>query len=394
MIRILSEKGKVPVPCTVTEVNGENTGFTPITEPANCAGTYTLQDPQNTRCLSVEPHDGHWGMFVDLASPDDEITCISMGDPDLPWWQVAVGARSPAAHSARGIRIGIIDVLFRPGPHFERFELVEPDRLKKFSFVSADGHGRQVSAIVRGRGPGKYQGLARDAEVFFVDASVANDVGAASDTKLDRARVIDGIRNLWESYDVDIINLSCGFGAHDFPDLEEAVEEAADNGAVCICAAGNSITLPIEAPARYNAAVAVCGVGFTGVADFPTFLGRLVVKAERDKSPTGCAVRTWRQGVPFLHSGTAWGPQLRAFAPSLGINLRSENGRIREYYGTSYASPIVGSVLACALSGDQIYRELSGRERYDHALRRLEEISVGLDLASGGSSAGMPLLQR
>jgi len=394
MIRILSEGGKALVPCTVTEVRGESTGFTPITQPANCAGTYTLRDPANTRCLRIEPHDEHWGMFVDIASPDDEINCISMGDMDLPWWQVAVGARSPPVHSALGIKIGIIDVLFRPGPHLERFELAEPGRLKKFSFVSADGHGRQVSAIVGGRGPGKYQGLARDAEVFFVDASVADDVGAASENDLDRARVVDGIRTLWENYHVDIINLSCGFGAHDFEDLEEAIEEAADNGAICICAAGNSVSLPIEAPARYKAAVAVCGVGFTGVADLPTFLGRLAVKAGRDKSPFGCAIKTWRQGVPFLHSGTAWGLELKAFGPSLGINLRSENGRIREYYGTSYASPIVGSVLACALSGDQIYQKLSGRERYFYALRRLEEISVGLDLAPGGSPAGMPLLQR
>ncbi|MGJ4953550.1 S8 family serine peptidase [Bradyrhizobium sp. HKCCYLS20291] len=333
-------------------------------------------------------------MFVELASPDDDIECISMGDPDLPWWQVAVGAKHPAVHSARGIRIGIIDVLFRPGPHFGQFKLVEPERLKKFSSVSADGHGRQVSAIVQGRGPGGYHGLARDADVFFIDASVAEEDGTLSETKLDRARVIDGIRNLWETYQVDIINLSCGFGPLEFPDLEDAVEEAADNGAICICAAGNSVTIPIEAPARYEAAVAVCGVGFTGVAAHPTFLGRLVERARRENTPVGCAVRTWRHGVPFLHSGTAWGPELGAFAPSLGINLRSENGRIREYYGTSYASPIVGSVLACELSRDQIYRDLSGRDRYQHALRRLGQISSPINLAFGGSAAGMPLLQR
>ncbi|MBN8987924.1 MAG: S8/S53 family peptidase [Rhizobiales bacterium] len=394
MIRIWSEGGEALVPCTVTEVRDEGTGFSPITEPANCAGTYTLRSAKQTQCLRIEPHDGHWGMFVDIGSPDDQIHCISMGDPDLPWWQVAVGARSPAVHSARGIKIGIIDVLFRPGPNLVDFELTEPGRLEEFSSTSADGHGRQVSAIVAGRGPGKYRGLARDAQVFFIDASVADDTGAASETVLDHARVVDGIRNLWENYDADIINLSCGFGTQDLPDLEEAIELAADNGTICICAAGNSVMLPIEAPARYEAAVAVCGVGFTGVADFPTFLGRLARKAEREKSPFGCEVKTWPHGVPFLHSGTAWGVELNAFAPSLGITLGSENGRIREYYGTSYASPIVGSVLACALAGDQIYRKLAGRARYLHALRRLQEISVGLDLAPGGSQAGMPLLQR
>ncbi|UPJ49336.1 S8/S53 family peptidase [Bradyrhizobium sp. 200] len=317
-----------------------------------------------------------------------------MGDPDLPWWQVAVGARTPAVHSALGIKIGIIDVLFRPGPNMMNFTLAEPERLEEFSSVSADGHGRQVSAIVAGRGPGKYRGLARDADVFFVDASRADDTGAASETGLDHARVVDGIRNLWESFDVDIINLSCGFGTQDLPDLEDVIKEAADNGVICICAAGNSVELPIEAPARYEAAVAVCGVGFTGVADFPTFMGRLARKAERQNWPFGCGIQTWPQGVPFVHSGTAWGLELNAFAPSLGIIIRSENGRIREYYGTSYAAPIVGSVLACALSRDQIYRKLSGRSRYFHALQRLQEISVSVGLAPKGSQAGMPLLQR
>jgi subtilisin family serine protease len=377
----------------VTEFTRESTGYKKIAGPADCDGRYTLHDPEQTRSLKIEPHDGHWGMLVDIKSPDDEIHCISMGDPDLPWWQIAAGARSPARHSARGIKIGILDVLFKPGPGLAHFTWAEPERLKAFSSVPADGHGRQVSAIMAGRGPGKYSGLASKAEAFFVDVSTADDAGAASQTGVAIERVVDGIRKLSEDYGVDIINLSCGFDSRDLPNLEGAVEEAAHNGAICICAAGNSINHPIEVPARYDAAVAVCGVGFTGVADEPTFLGRLVRTARQTGALFGCAIRTWPRGVPFVHSGTAWGADLNAFAPSLGIVLRSENGRIMEHNGTSYAAPIVGSVLACALSGDQIYRDLSGRERYDYALRRLEEISVKLNLAAAGSRAGMPLLQ-
>lgn len=394
MIRILSEAGTALVPCTVTEFGDESTGFRQITQPASCDGAYTLRDPEHARCLKIEPHDGHWGMLVELALVGDQVRCVSMGDPDRPWWQAAVGAKDPPRHSGRGIRIGIIDVLFTPRPDLTHLALAEPARLTAFSSVPADGHGRQVSAIVAGRGPGRYRGLASDGDAVFVDASAPDQAGAVSETAVDHARVVDGIRRLWESHHVDIVNLSCGFGTHELPDLEDAVEEAADNGVICICAAGNSVVEPIEVPARYEAAVAVCGVGFTAVADEPTFLGRLARKARQENWPSGCAIPTWPEGVPFLHAGTAWGPELDAFAPSLGINLSSADGRIMEHNGTSYAAPIVAGVLACELSDDQIYHQLSGRDRYLHARQRLSEISVGLDLAPAGSPAGMPLLRR
>jgi subtilisin len=247
-----------------------------------------------------------------------------------------------------------------------------------------------------GRGPGKYRGLARDAKAFFLDASVGDDAGVLSATEVDHGRVVDGIRNL-ANHGVDIINLSCGFETTHRPyladALEAAVEDAADRGTICICAAGNAAWTPVEVPARFDAAVAVAGIGFTGVADVPTFVGRLARVAERERL-VGRPIGTWPNGPPFLHHGTAWGPEIDVLGPSLGIVVKDEGGRLREYYGTSYAAPIVGSVLACTLSRDQIYGKLSGRARYVHALRRLGEISVDLGLKPSGSSCGLPLLRR
>jgi subtilisin len=393
-IAIKSESGSSFCPCAVTECVEDRGGLLPITEPAHCEGEYTLRFPERTHILKIDPEDGHWSMSVEISSADDEIRCISMGDTDFPWWQVVVGAKRPAVHSARRIKIGLIDVLFRPGAELKHLRLLEPERLEAFASVPAEGHGRVVSAVLAGRGPGKYCGLARDAEAFFLDASVSDDEGVPSDTRVDHARVLDGIRNLSENHGVDIINLSCGFDTKDdLPDLEDAIEDAADRGTICICAAGNAAWEPVAVPARYDAAVAVAGIGFTGVAEFPTFVGRLARVAERERL-LGQPIGTWPKGLPFLYHGTAWGPEIDVLGPSAGVILKGEGGRISEYYGTSYAAPIVAGVLACALSGDQIYRELSGRPRHAHALRRLGEISVDLGLNPPGSSTGLPLLRR
>jgi subtilisin family serine protease len=288
--------------------------------------------------------------------------------------------------------VGIIDLLFKPATELEHLSFVDPQRLAKWgSLIGAEGHGQQVSAVLAGRGPDGYRGLASKADIFFVDASMPGDDGSLSRVDVDHARVQDGIRNLSKNHQVDIINLSCGFGGLHLPDLEDKIEEAADLGTLCICAAGNSGNDPVEVPARYDAAVAVGGIGFTQVADPPTCLGHNAAQAEAD-GLLGTFVSR-RFGQPFVDKGTSFGPEIDALAPSMGVVIKSSGGAIFDCNGTSYATPIVSSVLACALANDQIYRELKGRERHVHARRRLDEISVDLGLPPRGSGAGLPVLQ-
>lgn len=380
--------------CLVMEIaEGDAPGlWTETTGQSLCTGEYVLQLPERTRMLQITPLDGHWSMVVEIDSPDMDIQMLSMGDANLPWWQLLVGAKRKATHSAKGMRVGIIDLLFKPATELKHLTFVNPQRLTEWeSSIGVEGHGQQVSAVLAGRGPGGYRGLASKAHIFFIDASVPNGDGSLSRVDVDHARVLDGIRNLSKNHQVDIINLSCGFAGHDLPDLEDAVEQAADLGTLCICAAGNSSGHPVEVPARYDAAVAVGGIGFTEVADLPTCLGHNAAQAVADGGLGTFVSRLF--GRPFQDTGTCSGPEINAFAPSMGVIIKSPGGAISDCFGTSYASPIVSAVLACALANDQIYRDLKGRERHIHARRRLGEISVDLGLPPGGFHAGLPVLQ-
>lgn len=393
-IRMKSGRHRGFCTCLVTEIaEGDQPGlWKEVSGQSLCTGEYFLEAPDLTKLLQITPLDGHWSMVVEVNSPDMDIQMVSMGDTDLPWWQQLVGAKRRATHSAKGIKVGIIDLLFKPDPELKHLNFVDSQRLAQWaSVIGAEGHGQQVSAVLAGRGPGAYRGLASSADIFFIDASVPDGHGSLSRVDVDHARVLDGVRNLSKNHRVDIINLSCGFGSNALPDLEDAIEEAADLGTLCICAAGNSGGQPVEVPARYNSTIAVGGIGFTGVADQPTCLGHNAAQARAD-GLLGTFVSK-RFGLPFVDTGTCNGPELGAFSPSMGVVIKSSTGTIFDCNGTSYAAPIVTSVIACALAKDQIYGELTGRERHEHARRRLDEISVDLGLPFGGSSAGLPVLQ-
>lgn len=381
--------------CAVREVSeGDKPGlYKEITDRTNCTGEYSLRRPKETRMLKIWPTDGHWSMIVEVASPNDNIRLISTGDVDFPWWQVVVGAKKKAMHSAKGIRIGVIDLLFQPEASLKHVKFLEPDRLIELAPLIPDdqNHGRQVTAILSGRGPGKFRGLASKAEIFFLDASVLEN-GRLSAYDVDHARVRDGILNLAQNHKVDVINLSCGFGTRYLPDLKDAVEEAADLGTLCICAAGNSNKMPVEVPASYKQAIAVGGVGFSEVADIPTIMGLLAAPA-KEKRALG-AFSNPQFGKPFLDPGAAWGPEVDVLAPSMGVVLKSREEEIIDCFGTSYAAPIVSSVLACALANDQIYQDLKNRPRYEYARRKLGEISVDLAIPRAKNPAGFPVLQR
>lgn len=372
---------------------GDSPGFfVEVTGTTDCSGEYSLAHPNDTRMLKVWPSDGHWSMMTEVASPNENIRLLSVGDTDFPWWQAIVGAKRKAVHSANGMRIGVIDVLFSQERNLQHVSFIEPERLQLAPLAPIrSNHGRQVTAILAGRGPSKYRGLASAAQFFFLDASVIEATGHISPDAIDHARVRDGIVNLAKNHRVDLINLSCGFGTHDLPDLKDAVEEAADLGTLCICAAGNSSTEPVEVPARYEETIAVGGIGFSEVADEPTFMGLWASEARQagalGEFPSG------QFGKPFLDPSAACGDEIDVLAPSMGVVIKSSGSEISDCFGTSYAAPIACSVLACALANDQIYRGLESRARYDHARRKLQEISVDLGLP-GVNPGRFPVLQR
>lgn len=394
MIRFQSSRGGGLCHSRVHEMTvDENGRWSELGAETACAGEYTPQFAETSK-LRVFPSDGHWGMLVDVGgvNPQD-VQCIKISDLDLPWWQRVMGATAASDHSARKIKIGIVDIAFR-----------RPKQLKKLTFVAEDtiewdrvdaakaDHGLQIAAIVAAQGPGKYRGLAHRGEIYFVNAADILDDGSYHPTDVDHASVVDGIRSLALDHRVDLINLSVGFGQKLLPDLQGVIREAAEAGVLCICAAGNSRQDPVVVPARYPETIAVGGLGFTGLAEFPALVGFWAQMADKfgqlsDEtfSRFGRAYRDW---------SSACGPEVNVYAPSMGVVVKA-GGKVEELYGTSFATAIVTSVLACRLAKDKVYAALTKRERYLYAREALLDISGVVEgLEEDSRDASLPSLAR
>lgn len=390
MIRFQSGRRRGLCPSRVHEMGFEENRWREIGDETTCSGEYTLRFSE-TKKLRVFPSDGHWGMLVEVDGSDpQDVKCIQVKDLELPWWQRVVGATPTSDYSAQKIKIGIIDIAFRSPKQLQKLKFVAEETIE-WDRIQAAGpvHGLQVAAIVGAKGPGKYRGLAHRGEIYFVNAADVLPDGSYHPTDVDHASVVDGIRNLALNHSVDLINLSLGFDQELLPDLEGVIKEAANAGTLCICAAGNSRTMPVAAPARYSETVAVGGLGFTGVADLPALIGLWARMAE--SGPLSDEEFS-EFGRAYLDWSTARGPEIDVFAPSMGIFLQA-GGKDAELYGTSFAAAIVTSVLACRLANDKVYEKLTNRERYLHARNALFEISKVIDgLEENSLAARLPSL--
>jgi subtilisin len=384
-IRIVSShSSRPPVVCRVSEYSADA-----LLRTALCKGVYDVADPDRAMLLMISPLDGHWSKTVDYDPNLQEVCCDPIvGDIDAPWWQALVHGSSVAPRSAAKLRIGVIDLLYEAPAELQHVAFVDPDDWKQSirNLGNRQLHGQRVSAIVSARGPDGFRGLAWDAELFFVDASFVGQQGASG---VDSARVVDGVRTLSSIHNVDIINISCGFGQAELPDLEDRIEEAADAGTLCICAGGNTGGALVEMPASLPTTIGVGGIGFTGVAPLDSVMGELAGDATND-GLLGTGQTGW-PGRPFHDRRTSEGAGIDVSAPSMGVVVRS-GGQISDLSGTSFACPIVVGVLACELAKDVSYLHSSGRKRYDLARQRLASITrpIGLDPKKVGN--GVPVV--
>ena len=353
----------------------------------NCGdGRYEIRHPKKSTALYIAPESGHWSHYWDIEPDVDTVQCkpiITGGS--RPWWQRVVGVDHRS--SARGMKIGIIDHVFPKTRALSHVTIIDEERrvpsVRAALMPHARVHGQQIATMLAGSTPKEWRGIARDAGFYFVDATLFED-GAIVPERVDDARVRNGIEVLSLDYGVDLINLSCGFGQQDRADLEDSVEEAADHGTLCICAAGNS-SGPPEIPAAFHAAIGVAGVGFTEVCPDGTILHAYGMEASTGKNFPGF-------GHAFANINSAKGEGIDVCGPGIGIVIPTSKG-VADFHGTSYASPIVTGVLACRLMKDKEYHALKGRQRYERAKNVLFAMVRDLGLEISEMGRGMPYLQ-
>lgn len=236
-----------------------------------------------------------------------------------------------------------------------------------------------------------FHGVAIEAEIVAVD--IGKDHNPA---KWDFEKIAPGIRQAVKN-GASLINVSGGTERPEDPNemnevsvqLERAVRYAYSKGCVVVAAVGNASKQPVAIPACLTDVVGVGAVGERDIAPEGTLMARYeevsIEKKRLGRTPSGAGV--------FHLGDTSVGDGLDAVAPGIGIFVSNAAGVSKEWIGTSFASPIVVGVLACALSQDKRYAELSGAAKSDHAVNLLRRLCVDVGLPPAYQGWGLPFLK-
>ncbi|MEM9924305.1 MAG: S8 family peptidase [Cyanobacteria bacterium P01_D01_bin.50] len=201
--------------------------------------------------------------------------------------------------------------------------------------MDIEGHGTHISGTIAGTNNDYgVTGIAYDAQIMPV--KVLNDFGSGSSTS-----VTNGIYYAVDN-GADVINLSLA-GSFPSPNIEAAIEYAADRGVTVVMAAGNNGEEKLSYPARY--------------AD-----------------EYGIAVGAVDNNQNMAQFSNRAGSESLAYVTAPGVNIYSTlpNDKYDYYSGTSMAAPHVSGVVALMLSANpnldskvirQTFEETSGNSK-------------------------------
>lgn len=228
-------------------------------------------------------------------------------------------------------------------------------------------HGTMTSAVAAGNGKmshGLYRGLASDADLVLVQ--VQNDTQRISDEAIVRA--LSWIAHKSIELNIRVVNLSIGADETDLPKdnpVNRAVRRLVTQGVVVVAAAGNDGIRKLIPPASAPEAITVGGLDDHSLfshEQLELWHSNYGVTRDEAMKPDLVAPSIW-VAAPVLP-----GSQVEREALSLfeqrhrGPNASEVEERIKQlklitpYYqhvdGTSFAAPIVASIIACMLEAD------------------------------------------
>lgn len=330
--------------------------------------------------MIVTPLDGYWTTVAVGGATRIVCQAIVQQDGGIGWWHQVLGFSQVEPGQGAGMRVGIIDTGCRP--HAALRHVTQIGTFGRNSFAPEDystsGHGTHVCGIlgahtVAGRG---YWGLAPGAELLV--ATVTND-----EAQWDIANAVCALS---EDHAIPLINISLGAPLRSRI-LAEAIEDAADLGCVCICAAGNSRG-DVLWPARLPNAVAVSAIGSRADHVEGTFAAtRLPPLGDGEAGDAA-----WPLAVFSCR-----GPEVNCCGPGVGIvsthvDSFGHEGWV-DFSGTSMAAPAVCGALAVHLARSATFRNLpADASRAAFIWQALDEICRSLDLPADQQGRGMPFL--
>jgi serine protease AprX len=337
------------------------------------------------------------------ATPGECDLTAEIGEQILPT-PLRVGADE--RFTGRGVTIAFLDSGFYPHPDLTEpenrilhYTSVIPEEATEEAFRTPDvssWHGTMTSVVAAGNGHlsgGRYRGIASDARVVLV--KVCGPGGPHHD------HIRAGLEWVIENrgrYGIRVVNVSCAGdreGSYLTDELSRRADDAVRAGLVVVCAAGNSGHLPhhpVLPPASAPSVITVGGVNDKNTLDpaddemYPSSYGPTVdgvqkpevvapsillaapilpgtqVAAEAELLARLKAANTGRLPA-VLKAGTGVSPALDAVAahptPIIRQTVAARIGdeklithRYKHVDGTSFAAPVVSSVVAQMLEAN------------------------------------------
>lgn len=191
-----------------------------------------------------------WGGFIFLICIIASTKLIN-NSSNLNWSAKVVGYDKTEYDIP--VKIAILDSgINKEHSDLQGVEFVEYNAISKKEEAVYDdyGHGTAIAGIIAAKGK-DIRGVLTNPTIY--DVKVINENGEA---KLDS--VVEGIN--WSiKNEVDIINISFGF-INDRKDLKLAINKAVENGIIIIAAAGNTMGLSVDYPAKYDEVLSIASL--------------------------------------------------------------------------------------------------------------------------------------
>lgn len=373
-------------------------GVVNYTAPGGIEHCFVFKDghfevPLGTELIHVMPTEGNWSVYWPIppearsASP----VCPSMQiDLAASWWRTMMKAGSDKIRAeARRFKIGIIDIPFRPEGGLSHVRILNTDGDEVATdFMSTTSHGQRVCRLLGMRTDGPDQGLLPEADMYLVDVSLDGD-------GWDFDKIAPAIEILADVVGVDFINISGGSFC-DAPELRpdfedhfaDAVQIAEARGTRIFAAVGNDPEKDVAFPAALAAVVGVGAIGPAGLAP----QGTVLAAYEMAGGKTDGAYGHLPDGRPVFHYvDTTMGPGLNVVGPGMAIVMRVEEDKFLEYYGTSYACPIVLGAIAPFLDEPATIHDNSEHDDQEDWRERLRQRCVNLGMIECRQGWGLPL---
>ena len=306
--------------------------------------------------LFAYPAEGYWGAFrAGLSTTSNHL--ITMQPVDLSFSDsVRYYYGNSRFNLATGVRVGVIDT--GVGPHNNLNILGGANTVTgepNADWHDGDTHGTHVAGLIgaNGTSPNGLQGVAPDVGLFSYRVFGQGAQGASNYAIL-KAMILASMNNC------DIINLSLGGGPADNI-VEEAVQDAREQGMLVIVAAGNDGRRRVNYPAAYDDATAVSAMGREG-----TFPVDSLEEGDVMRPP----VSTFEPSE-FVAGFSNVGPEIDVTGPGVGTLSTLPHNRYGPMSGTSMAAPVVAGAAVSLLSQNQMIYNMPRDRMRSNAIEQL-----------------------